>query len=416
MKKKNNTQAVENNEQAQRIACAKRTSIGGQALMEGIMMRGPKKSAMAVRNPQGEIVLEVTDISTGKRPLITKIPIARGVYNFVGSMIIGYKALMRSAEISGLEEIEEELAKEKAAKKAAKQAKKDGTVVADEVAVEEAAAEEATAEEATAEETVAEEAVAEEAVAEETVSEETVAEETVAEDAKVEETKASSKTEEKKKSSNLTTIITIIAGVLGVALALGLFIFLPDTIAGWIAGFTPDPENWRPVFAGFIKIIILIAYMSLVCLLKDIRRTFEYHGAEHKTIFCYEAGLELTVENVRKQRRFHPRCGTSFLILMLIISIGIGLCINPVYKLVTGNTANTLIFSLIKLCLLPLTMGIGYELIKLAGRHDNLFTRIISAPGMWLQRITVKEPSDDMIECAIAAFKEVIPEDDTDKI
>ena len=203
---------------------------------------------------------------------------------------------------------------------------------------------------------------------------------------------------------------------MGVALALGLFIFLPDTIAGWIAGFTPAPENWRPVFAGFIKIIILIAYMSLVCLLKDIRRTFEYHGAEHKTIFCYEAGLELTVENVRKQRRFHPRCGTSFLILMLIISIGIGLCINPVYKLVTGNTANTLIFSLIKLCLLPLTMGIGYELIKLAGRHDNLFTRIISAPGMWLQRITVKEPSDDMIECAIAAFKEVIPEDDTDKI
>ena len=416
MKKKKNTQAVENNEQAQRIACAKRTSIGGQALMEGIMMRGPKKSAMAVRNPQGEIVLEVTDISTGKRPLITKIPIARGVYNFVGSMIIGYKALMRSAEISGLEEIEEELAKEKAAKKAAKQAKKEGTAVTDEVAVEEAIAEEAVAEETVSEETVAEEAVAEETVTEETVAEETVAEETVAEDAKVEETKASSKTEEKKKSSNLTTVITIIAGVLGVALALGLFIFLPDTIAGWIAGFTPDPENWRPVFAGFIKIIILIAYMSLVCLLKDIRRTFEYHGAEHKTIFCYEAGLELTVENVRKQRRFHPRCGTSFLILMLIISIGIGLCINPVYKLVTGNTANTLIFSLIKLCLLPLTMGIGYELIKLAGRHDNLFTRIISAPGMWLQRITVKEPSDDMIECAIAAFKEVIPEDDTDKI
>lgn len=416
MKKKKNTQAVENNEQAQRIACAKRTSIGGQALMEGIMMRGPKKSAMAVRNPQGEIVLEVTDISTGKRPLITKIPIARGVYNFVGSMIIGYKALMRSAEISGLEEIEEELAKEKAAKKAAKQAKKEGTAVTDEVAVEEAVTEETVTEEAVAEEAAAEETVAQETVVEEAVAEETVAEEAAAEEAKVEETKASSKTEEKKKSSNLTTVITIIAGVLGVALALGLFIFLPDTIAGWIAGFTPDPENWRPVFAGFIKIIILIAYMSLVCLLKDIRRTFEYHGAEHKTIFCYEAGLELTVENVRKQRRFHPRCGTSFLILMLIISIGIGLCINPVYKLVTGNTANTLIFSLIKLCLLPLTMGIGYELIKLAGRHDNLFTRIISAPGMWLQRITVKEPSDDMIECAIAAFKEVIPEDDTDKI
>lgn len=155
--------------------------------------------------------------------------------------------------------------------------------------------------------------------------------------------------------------------------------------------------------------------MALVCLMKDIRRTFEYHGAEHKTIFCYESGLELTVENVRKQRRFHPRCGTSFLILMLIVSIAVGLCIDPIYMAITGHAANKLVFSLIKLCLLPLTMGIGYELIKLAGRHDNLFTKIISAPGLWLQRLTVKEPSDDMIECAIAAFKEVIPEDQSDK-
>ena len=133
------------------------------------------------------------------------------------------------------------------------------------------------------------------------------------------------------------------------------------------------------------------------------------------TIFCYEAGLELTVENVRKQRRFHPRCGTSFLILMLIISIAIGLCINPVYHSITGADADGWIFSLIKLCLLPITMGIGYELIKLAGRHDNLFTRIISAPGMWLQRITVKKPTDDMIECAIAAFLAVVPDDNSDK-
>ena len=156
--------------------------------------------------------------------------------------------------------------------------------------------------------------------------------------------------------------------------------------------------------------------MALVCLLKDIRRTFEYHGAEHKTIFCYEAGLELTVENVKKQQRFHPRCGTSFLILMLIVSIAIGLCINPIYFAITGTPANGIAFTLIKLCLLPLTMGIGYELIKLAGRHDNLFTRIISAPGMWLQRVTVKEPSDDMIECAIAAFLAVVPEDQSDKV
>jgi uncharacterized protein YqhQ len=453
MKKKKNTEEI--SEQEKRIACAKKTSIGGQALMEGIMMRGPKKSAMAVRNPQGEIVLEVTDIAKDKRPFITKIPIARGVYNFVNSMIIGYKALMRSAEISGLEEIEEELAKEKAAKKAAKKAKKEGKLpneespsveaVAEETIVEEAVAEEAVTEETVTEEAVAEEAVAEEAVTEETVTEEAVAEEAVAEETIADETVAgetvteetvteaadakeavateeptvekSKATPEKKKSSGLTTAITVIAGVLGVALALVLFIFLPDFLAGLASDPLPNSTIWRPIFAGILKILILIIYMALVCLMKDIRRTFEYHGAEHKTIFCYEAGLELTVENVRKQRRFHPRCGTSFLILMLIVSIGIGLCIDPIYMAITGNPepTNKFLFSLIKLCLLPLTMGIGYELIKLAGRHDNLFTRIISAPGMWLQRLTVKEPTDDMIECAIKAFEAVVPEDNSDK-
>ena len=452
MKKKNKEKI---SEQKKKIACAKKTSIGGQALMEGIMMRGPKKSAMAVRNPQGEIVLEVTDIAKGKRPFITKIPIARGVYNFINSMIIGYKALMRSAEISGLEEIEEELAKEKAAKKAAKKAKKEGKLpteenasvetVAEEIVAEEAITEETIAEEAIADETVAEEAIAEEAVAEEAIADEPVAEEAIAEEAVAEEAIAdeavTEETEaeaadaeeaaateeptveksdvkpEKKKSSGLTTAITVIAGVLGVALALVLFIFLPDFLAGLASDPLPNSTVWRPIFAGILKILILIIYMALVCLMKDIRRTFEYHGAEHKTIFCYEAGLELTVENVRKQRRFHPRCGTSFLILMLIVSIGIGLCIDPIYMAITGNPepTNKLLFSLIKLCLLPITMGIGYELIKLAGRHDNLFTRIISAPGMWLQRLTVKEPTDDMIECAIKAFEAVVPEDNSDK-
>ena len=403
MKKKKNTEEI--SEQEKRIACAKKTSIGGQALMEGIMMRGPKKSAMAVRNPQGEIVLEVTDIAKDKRPFITKIPIARGVYNFVNSMIIGYKALMRSAEISGLEEIEEELAKEKAAKKAAKKAKKEGKLPN----------EESPSVEAVAEETIVEEAVTEETVTEETVTEDADAKEAVAtEEPTAEKSKAKP---EKKKSSGLTTAITVIAGFLGVALALVLFIFLPDFLAGLASDPLPNSTIWRPIFAGILKILILIIYMALVCLMKDIRRTFEYHGAEHKTIFCYEAGLELTVENVRKQRRFHPRCGTSFLILMLIVSIGIGLCIDPIYMAITGNPepTNKFLFSLIKLCLLPITMGIGYELIKLAGRHDNLFTRIISAPGMWLQRLTVKEPTDDMIECAIKAFEAVVPEDNSDK-
>ena len=409
MKKKNN---IENNEQAERIACAKKTSIGGQALMEGIMMRGPKKSAMAVRNPQGEIVLEVTDISTGKRPFIAKIPIIRGVYNFASSMLIGYKALMRSAEISGLEEIEEELAREKAAKKAAKKVAKNTAPAPVEEAVENTVAEEATVEAPVAN-SVSEEATVEAPVAD-SVSEEATVEAPVIEEAPAKEAPKSKKSTEKKKSSGLTTFITILAGFLGVVFAVVLFIFLPDFLAGGLAGFTPAPTFWRPIFAGILKILILVVYMSLVCLLKDIRRTFEYHGAEHMTIFCYEAGLELTVENVRKQRRFHPRCGTSFLILMLIISIAIGLCINPIYHSITGLDATGWVFSLIKLCLLPITMGIGYELIKLAGRHDNLFTRIISAPGMWLQRITVKKPTDDMIECAIAAFLAVVPDDNSD--
>ena len=410
MKKKNKEKI---SEQEKKIACAKKTSIGGQALMEGIMMRGPKKSAMAVRNPQGEIVLEVTDIAKDKRPFITKIPIARGVYNFVSSMIIGYKALMRSAEISGLEEIEEELAKEKAAKKAAKKAKKEGKLPN-----EESPSVEAVAEEAVAEETVAEETVADEAVAEETVTEETATEDADAEEAVATEEPAVEKSDvkpEKKKSSGLTTAITVIAGVLGVALAVGLFMFLPNLLGDRLANLTPWPLVLGSVFAGVFRIIILVAYMALVCLMKDIRRTFEYHGAEHKTIFCYEAGLELTVENVRKQRRFHPRCGTSFLILMLLISIVIGIGAEVIYTAITHKEAAGIVISLIKIALLPITMGIGYELIKLAGRHDNLFTRIISAPGMWLQRLTVKEPTDDMIECAIKAFEAVVPEDNSDK-
>ena len=415
MKKKNKEKI---SEQEKKIACAKKTSIGGQALMEGIMMRGPKKSAMAVRNPQGEIVLEVTDIAKGKRPFITKIPIARGVYNFVNSMIIGYKALMRSAEISGLEEIEEELAKEKAAKKAAKKAKKEGKLPTEENASVETVAEEIVAEEAIAEETIAEETVAEEAVAEEAVAEETEAEAADAEDVAATEEPTVEKSDvkpEKKKSSRLTTAITVIAGVLGVALAVGLFMFLPNLLGDHLANLTPWPLVLGSVFAGAFRIIILVAYMALVCLMKDIRRTFEYHGAEHKTIFCYEAGLELTVENVRKQRRFHPRCGTSFLILMLLISIVIGIGAEVIYTAITHEEAEGIAISLIKIVLLPITMGIGYELIKLAGRHDNLFTRIISAPGMWLQRLTVKEPTDDMIECAIKAFEAVVPEDNSDK-
>jgi len=206
-------------------------------------------------------------------------------------------------------------------------------------------------------------------------------------------------------------VVGVVAGVLGICLSVGLFILLPTFLYDLIAKLLPAIAGNRilkSVFEGVLKIAILVAYMAAVSKMKDIERTFRYHGAEHKTIFCYEAGLELTVENVRKQGRFHPRCGTSFLIVMLLVSIFIGMIIPPELP--------TLIRTLIKVLLLPLTMGIGYEFIKFAGRHENAFTKILSAPGLWMQRITVLEPDDSMIECAITAVKEVIPDDGSDLI
>ena len=168
-----------------------------------------------------------------------------------------------------------------------------------------------------------------------------------------------------------------------------------------------DQIIWRSAFEGIIRITLFLIYMSLCTLQKDVKRVFQYHGAEHKTIFCYEKGLELNVENVRKQIRFHPRCGTSFIVLMLIVGILIGLFI---------PFTDVWIRSTIKILLLPVTVGIGYELIKICGKHDNFITRIIAAPGIWMQHITTKEPEDDMIEVAIAAIKDVIPENGEDII
>ena len=407
MKKNKNTPI--DNEQAEKIACAKKTSIGGQALIEGIMMRGPKMSAMAVRNTSGEIVLEKEEITTSNRPKILKLPIIRGVFNFVDSMRIGYKCLMRSAEISGLDELEEEMAREKAEKKQAKRDKKNG-ISAQEAPVEEVASVEET-------ETVETETVE---TVEAVQPEET---EIKAEEAPTVAEKKEKKKKEKKESSLLITVVMVIATVLGLALSVGLFIMLPTFIYDWLTKLMPFlvTDNLavdsliKSFFEGILKIAVLVGYMALVTLMKDIKRTFQYHGAEHKTIFCYESGLELTVENVRKQRRFHPRCGTSFLVLMLLVGMFVSFFIDPIFYLTIGHLPHVAIRAVIKLLLLPITMGIGYELIKFAGRHENAFTRIISAPGLWLQRVTVLEPSDDMIECAIVAFKEVIPEDQSDK-
>ena len=390
----------------------KKTSIGGQALMEGIMMRGPQKTAMAVRNPEGEIVLEVSANST-KTPAIAKIPVVRGVYNFAMSMIQGYKCLMRSAEISGLEEAEEEMRREKEAKKAAKAAKK-AAKKGEPAPVGASNSAEPNCE----------------SPAEEPASVGAIHESPAEEPAPT----APAKKEKKTDSASLTTTLVMILGVvLGLGLAILLFKFVPTALYDLIVGLVPalKPEDValdsfiRSLIEGLLKIVIVVGYMAAVSLMKEIRRTFRYHGAEHKTIFCYEAGLPLTVENVRKQKRFHPRCGTSFLILMVLVNVFVSFFINPVFMAIAGfpmeelaevfGLLPTLVRTGISLVLLPLVMGIGYELLKLAGRYDTILTRLISLPGVWLQHITVLEPDDSMIECAIAAVKEVIPEDESDR-
>lgn len=314
----------------------KKTSIGGQALIEGVMMRGPQRTAMAVRHTSGEIRMEEWDNPTSKRWAITKWPLIRGVFGFIDSLTMGMKCLMKSAEMSGLEEELEDAMEET--------------------------------------------------------------------DTLSEEEKEAKKAANKKKADTLMNVVMVVGMVLGVALSLVLFMWLPIQLFNLLVKVAPalDKSYIRGVFEGVLRILIFLGYMIAVSRMKDIRRTFMYHGAEHKSIFCYEKGLPLTVENVRAQKRFHPRCGTSFMILMLIVGIVISILI-PI--------THTVWRTVIKLLLLPLTVGVGYELIKLAGRHDNRFTRFISAPGVWVQHITTVEPDDDMIECAIRALEAVIPED-----
>ena len=385
----------------------KKTSIGGQALMEGIMMRGPKTTAMAVRNPQGEIVLETFPTEGKKRPAICRWPIIRGVVGFVDSMTFGYKCLMRSAEISGLEDLEAEMEREKAEKKAAKKAAKEAKKNAKK-GITDSSAEARLAAEISAEPTPETATETEEISAQETVEPDGIPAETPVEPVAVPTKKA-----EKKESSLMMTLIMAVSVILAVGLAVGLFIILPAWLYDHVlARFIPfiDAENnfAQSIFEGVLRVLLLIGYMSLMLLMKDIRRTFRFHGAEHKTIFCYEHGKELTVENIRMERRFHPRCGTSFLVLMMLVSIVIGFFIPA--------SLPTILRVLCKLAVFPLVMGIGYELIKICGKHDNFLTRIIAAPGLWFQRITVLEPDDAMIECAIAAMKEAIPDDKSDML
>lgn len=211
-----------------------------------------------------------------------------------------------------------------------------------------------------------------------------------------------------KLGDNTSKIIMAIGGIIGVALSVFLFMYLPAlAFTGIEKLFGEVVSSWRSVFEGILRAFIFVAYSFLISLMPDIKRVFQFHGAEHKTIFCYESELPLTVANVKKQQRFHPRCGTSFLVILILLGIIVGMFI---------PFTDPIIRTLCKLLTLPVVVGVGYELIKLAGRHDNLFTKIISAPGMWVQRITTKEPDEDMIRTAICAMEEVIPENGEDLI
>lgn len=316
-----------------------KTKIGGQALIEGIMMRGTDKAAMAVRKKDKTVDVEVWDLKPNK--WYQKVPFVRGIFNFIIQMADGYKYISKSAEKSGMmdEEEDEELTKF-------------------EIWLNE------------------------------------------------------------KCGEKLTGILMGIAMVLGVGIAVLLFFFVPTWLYSWLKGFFGDTDisAFRSLFEGLIKIALFVCYLWLTSLMKDVRRTYEYHGAEHKTIAAYEAGEELTVENVKKHVRFHPRCGTSFIFLTLGISI-------LFYSLVPINSevfisafgvsqfVADLIRVFFKLLLLPVIVGLSYELLRVAGRHDdNIIMKIISAPGLALQRLTTKEPDDGQMEIAIEALKPVIPE------
>lgn len=302
----------------------KKTSIGGQALIEGIMMVGPRNSAMAVRAPGGEIVLEEFQTKKNSRPKFFRAPLIRGAFNMFDSLRVGYRCLMRSAELAGLEEDD----------------KKEGKSFWDRL---------------------------------------------------------------------FSAVLMPLAVVLAFALGFFLFMYMPTQLYRWLQipmPFLADQRFIQSTFEGVVRIAIFVLYIWAISRMKDIHRTFQYHGAEHKTIFCYEQGKPLTVENIRAQRRFHPRCGTSFLMLMLVVGIVVAIFI--------PTDIPTLLRVTIKVLCLPIVVSIGYELLKLAGRVENTFTRVISAPGMWLQRITTQEPDDDMIECAIAAMEKVIPGDGSD--
>ncbi len=298
------------------------TSIGGQAVIEGVMMRGPKKIAIAVRTPSGEIEIDKKPVqSLTKRYKILKIPVLRGIIAFFESMIVGVKSLMFSAKFFDLE-AEEEIP---------------------------------------------------------------------------------SKFErllDKIFGDKIQEALIYFSVIIAVAFGVGLFIMLPAVLAGFVNRFIAH-GILATIIEGILRISIFVLYIVLISRMKDIQRVFEYHGAEHKSIFCYESGEELTVENVKKYARLHPRCGTSFLLIVMVVSI-------ILFSFISWDNIWTRLG--LRLLLLPLVAGLSYEVIKFSGRSRSVFAKIISIPGMYLQRLTTREPDDNQIEVAIEALKHVMPE------
>ena len=317
-----------------------KTMIGGQALIEGIMMRGPEKDAIVVRT-NGELKVETSPRKKRKPHSPATWPLIRGVVGFFDSQVVGVKALMRSADLSPEEDVQD-----------------------------------------------------------------------------AEPSKLDLWLEKKLGNEKFQKFIVGFAVFLGLAMSIGLFILLPGIIAGFFDVLIPNIIILN-LMEGLIRILIFVGYMLLVSRMKEMRRVFAYHGAEHKTIRCYEAGLPLTVENVRAQTRLHPRCGTSFLLIVMVVSIllfsvassGL-LALVPALEAMRGTFLYRLIMIVSKLLLLPVVVAITYEINRWAGRHDNAFTRIMTAPGMWFQNFTTVDPDDSMIEVGIASLQAVLPEEE----
>lgn len=323
----------------EQVCCEKfKTMIGGQALIEGIMMRGPEKDAVVVRTPEG-LQVDVKPRKLRPQKSVLNWPFLRGIVGFFDSQVTGVKALMHSAE-----QVEGEEA--------------------------------------------------------ETPS------------------KLDLWLEKKLGNEKFEKFVIGFAVFLGLAMSVGLFFLLPMVVSSFFDRWI-ESTLLLHLFEGLVRMAIFVTYMVLVSRMKDMRRVFSYHGAEHKTIRCYEAGLELTVENVKKQTRMHPRCGTSFLLVVMILSILVFsvassglLAAVPGLKAMNGTFLYRLIMILFKLLLLPVVVGISYEINRLVGRHDNWLTRLLTAPGMWFQNFTTNEPDESMIEVGIAALQAVLPEEE----